>query len=104
MNAKHFNKPQINDLISKMNSDLSIHISMIAASDIWDRAIYFNRVSINATDYVDTLFNCLCIDGNIAIDTSMKLTKKQLFCLLVIESTSNRKFTIEFITNWIKTV
>lgn len=104
MKKQHYNKPQINDLIAKMNNELYIHVSMADASDIWSDATYYNRMSTNAYDYIDTLFYSLCSDGNITIDTAIKLTKKQLFCLLVIERVSNRKFTIEFINNWIKTV
>lgn len=108
MNAKFYNKGYINTLTSELNEVLSIHVDMITASDIWDNAIQYAKMTKSAHEpgyeYSMDLFAVCCKDGNLYISTSDNFSKKQLFVLEVIKEKTYRQFDKDVILKFVNSL
>ena len=108
MNVKFYNKGYINTLTSKLNEVLSIHVDMIAASDIWDNAICWAKTTKKAHEpgweFCMDFFTICCKDGNLYVSTSDNFNKKQLFALEVIKEKTYRQFDKDVILNFVNSL
>lgn len=108
MNAKFYNKCYINTLTSKLTEVLSIHVDMIAASDIWGNAIQYAKTTKSAHEpgweYYMDFFTVCCKDGNLYVSTSDNFSKKQLFVLELIKEKTYRQFDKDVILNFVNSL
>ena len=82
MKTQFYNKGYINTLTCKLHEELSIHIDMLTASDIWANSVYYSKVD---SECEFSFFILCCKDGNLEISNFNHYNKKQLFCLEVIK-------------------